>query len=255
MSRALGSNGLMIRKIQSIGRLAPEERRALLDLPVKPRTLARERAIVREGDRPEQCFSVLEGLVGRAKVSGTGKRQLVAINVPGDIPDLEGYTLRIMDHAIIALTPVTLLFFNHSAVDELVRRFPNLGRLLWRETVLDAAITRVWLFNLGRQPAVTHLAHFLCEMATKLAVVGLVDGQSFPFPLTQEQVSDALGLSNVHVNRSLQTLRREGLLEWKAGTITIRDWRGLATLGEFDPAYLHIVGEVDSFPMASEDPP
>src|SRR3954466_1057897 len=95
---------------------------------------------------------------------------------------------------------------------ELIRRFPDLGSLLWRDTLIDAAIFREWMVGIGRRSAHQRIAHVLCEMATKLRAVGLNDGHTYPWPVTQQEVGDALGLTTVHVNRVLRDIRAEGLI-------------------------------------------
>jgi CRP-like cAMP-binding protein len=131
-------------------------------------------------------------------------------------------------------------FIAHPRLHELLRRHPGLVTALWRETLIDAAIYREWMVNLGRRAAGQRLAHMICEMDARFAAVGLNHAHSFELPLTQMELGDALGLSAVHVNRVLQELRGAGLLDYDGGRVTIRNWEGLKAAGEFDPAYLHL---------------
>jgi CRP-like cAMP-binding protein len=133
---------------------------------------------------------------------------------------------------------------------DLVHSRPAVGDLLWRDSLIDAATFRTWILMMGRQPAIKHLAHLMCELFVRSATVGLSDGNSCPVPLTQEQLSDALGLSLVHTNRSLQELREQGLIAFDGRRLTILDWPRLSDMAEFDPTYLHLREREDFDPAA-----
>ena len=121
-----------------------------------------------------------------------------------------------------------------------MRKFPTLTELLWRDTLIDAAIFREWIVAMGQRPAQSHLAHLLCEVFTRLRAGGLTQDHSCSLPLTQEELGDACGLSTVHVNRTLQDLRRHGLIQLQHSRLTILDWARLKEVAQFDPAYLHL---------------
>jgi CRP-like cAMP-binding protein len=114
---------------------------------------------------------------------------------------------------------------------------------MWRDTLIDAAIFREWMIGIGRRSAYTRIAHVLCEVFVRLRAVGLANGDECELPVTQAELGDALGLSTVHVNRSLQELRGDGLIQLRAGSLTILNWDGLKTAGEFDVTYLHLDSE------------
>jgi CRP-like cAMP-binding protein len=229
----------LIRKLESITDLTPEERQALLALPMRVHDVRADQDIVREGDRPSQCCLLLEGFAARFKFTDKGKRQIFAFHTPGDIPDMLSLQLKTMDHSLGTLTPCKLGFIQHDHMRELLRQHPGLTDVFWRDTLIDAAIFREWILGLGRRDAKTRVAHLFCEMVMRLRAVGLEQGNTVPLPLTQNEVSDALGLSTVHVNRTLQALRGENLVEWDKGVLTVLDWKGLKLTGEFEPTYLH----------------
>jgi CRP-like cAMP-binding protein len=164
----------------------------------------------------------------------------MAFHVPGDIPDLQSLHLRVLDHSLGTITPCEVGFVNHEDMRDLIRRFPRLGDVFWRDTLIDAAIFREWMVGIGRRDAYGRIAHLLCELMTKLTAVGLADGVTCEMPITQAEFADALGLSTVHVNRVLQALRGNGLITLKGSTLTVLDWDGLTRAGEFDPMYLHL---------------
>jgi CRP-like cAMP-binding protein len=115
--------------------------------------------------------------------------------------------------------------------------------MLWLATVIDAAIQRAWITCLGRRSAEQHMGHLLCELYKRLEAAGVASDNAFELPVTQAQLGDALGLSNVHVNRKLQELRSTGLVTWKDGRVIIHNFDALAKLSEFDPTYLNLQRE------------
>jgi CRP-like cAMP-binding protein len=131
-------------------------------------------------------------------------------------------------------------FIQHPHMRELCHSYPNLADAFWRETLIYGSIFREWLLCLGRRSASEHMAHIFCEFLLRLKAMGLAENNSFSFPVTQSELGDALGLSNVHVNRVAQEMRAKNLISWEKNTVTILDWQGLVELGEFDEKYLHL---------------
>ena len=152
--------------------------------------------------------------------------------------DLRGLLLRQMDHAVAAITSCQIAVIPHQKLLEMIERHPGLGFGLWADTMLDRAICERWLTNIGRLPAHARIAHLLCELFTRLQAIGRADHGSFELPLTQTDIGDAMGLSTVHVNRTLQQLRAEGLITLHSNVLVVRDWRRLRAAAEFDPSYL-----------------
>src|SRR5829696_6564425 len=204
------------------------------------RNLKADQDIVRDHDRPSQCCLILEGFACRYKVIEGGKRQIFSFHIPGDIPDLQSIHLDIMDHSLGTVVASKVAFIPHETVRAFIRAHPRIGDFFWRDTLIDAAIFREWMAGLGRREAYARIAHLFCELYTKFSAVGLVNGHAFGMPLTQAELGDALGLSTVHVNRTLQELRHNGLIKTQGGRVTIEDWDGLRAAGEFDPTYLHL---------------
>jgi CRP-like cAMP-binding protein len=178
--------------------------------------------------------------VQRYKVLDEGKRQISAFHVAGDMPDLQGLHLSVMDHNLGALTRVTALSVPHEALRELLLRIPELNAPFWRDTLVDAAIFREWVANVGRRPAYQRLAHLFCELYLKQVAVGLARDGRCPMPVTQVDLADATGLTSVHVNRTLRELRRDGLIELRGKRLEIPDWPRLVAAASFNPAYLHL---------------
>ncbi|MBM6583800.1 Crp/Fnr family transcriptional regulator [Microvirga sp. BT689] len=233
----------LIRKLESIARLAPEEKAALQRLPLRLKTVAADQDIVSEGDTPFECCMIVEGFACRYNLTAQGKRQILSFHISGDIPDLQSLHLKVMDHSLGTLIPCKLAFIQHDDLRSLMRNHPRLGDLFWRDTLIDAAVFRQWVVNVGRRESLTRMAHLLCELLVRLRAVELVDDHAFDLPVTQGELADALGISNVHVNRVLQDLRKLGLIALQGKALRVLDWEGLKTTGEFDPTYLHLTKE------------
>ena len=232
---------VLVRKLESIATLTDEERSAIESLPASSRELKPQQDIVRDGDRPSQCCVILSGWAYRYKLLGEGKRQITSFHVPGDMPDLLSLHLHVMDHNLATLTACRVALIPHDAIRQLTQSNPNIAALLWRDTLVDACIFREWMTGIGRRSAFGRIAHLFCEMYLKLQAIGLAADHCCDFAPTQGDIADALGLSNVHVNRVLQELRAEGLITLQGRKLVIRDWQKLTKAAEFDPSYLHLV--------------
>src|SRR3954453_11314589 len=230
----------LIHKLGSQIVLSDDERNALQSITGTIKTLDAHQDIAREGDRPSACCLILEGFAYRYKLTETGKRQILSFHIPGDTPDLQSLHLDVMDHSLSSLSASKVMFIPHETVCDLVRQCPRIGDAFWRETLIDAAVFREWIMNLGRREAYGRMAHLLCEFYVRLRAVGLTNGDACEFPITQAELADATGLSAVHVNRTLQELRGEGLITLRAGSLAVLDWDRLREAGEFDPTYLHL---------------
>ena len=230
----------LIASLERRDALSDEERQALRDLPWRLKRYGDSEEIVAEAERPTESCLLVNGLAARSRHLANGNRQLTALHVPGDFVDLHGFFLKVMDHAVIALEPVTVAFVPHRDVERVSAAMPHLGRMMFLTVAIDAAIQRNWIACMGRMEPIRHLAYMVCEVYKRLEVVGRVENGSFDFPLTQAEIADLVGLSIVHTNRTLQDLRATGLATWKGNRIVIRDWDGLAKLADFDPTYLNL---------------
>lgn len=229
----------LLRRIESIAKLTDPERDALRKVPMSVRDVPARTDLIREGDCPEECCVLLEGFAIRYKLAFSGDRRIIAFHVPGDIPDLQSIHLARMDHNLASLTAIRAGFIPHRALHEVNLQFPRVAGALWRATLVDASIFREWIVNLGHREALSRTAHFLCEMHFRLKAVGLAGRDGIELPITQSDLADTLGVSAVHMNRTMQELRARKLIEDQGRYITCRDWRALALLGEFNPDYLH----------------
>lgn len=196
--------------------------------------------IVREGDRPTHSTLLVSGFAARYTTLLDGGRQITELNIGGDFVDLHSLLMKQMDHGVVALTDCVIAPAPHAAMRQLTEDHPHLTRLLWLDTIIDAAVHRQWIASMGRRTALAHFAHLLCELYKRLEVVGQARDCRFDLPLPQTVLADVMGLSTVHVNRLVAELRSLDLLVWTQPTVEILDWDALAALAEFDPTYLRL---------------
>lgn len=229
----------LVAKLETRGPLSDRDRHDLNALCADAREIGPRRQIIREGDRPQNVHLMVEGWAARYKLLPDGARQITAFLLPGDFCDLHVTILGEMDHGIATLTRSRVAFVPHAAMEELTGR-PSLARAFWWSTLVDEAVLRSWIVNIGRRDAFEAIGHLFCELYVRMRNVGLAEGHSFEVPLTQEEIGDALGLTAVHVNRVLQRLRTEELISFRQGLLTIHDYRRLEKASGFNPNYLHL---------------
>ena len=217
-----------------------EEQSVLTSIFTRTATFGIGEDLVAQGSRPPYSTLMLEGISARYKILEDGSRQITAFHIAGDFVDLHAFLLKTMDHGIIAMSPCTVALADHNDLKRVTETQPHLTRLLWLDTLIDGAVHREWIVAMGRRSRISHLAHLICELFTRLRVVGLVEGSIFRLPLSQSEVADALGLSLVHLNKTLQRLRREGVVRWEQKVVEILDWERLAEVAEFDDTYLSL---------------
>jgi len=228
----------LFHKLQRLNPLTEDDFATLERSLGATRQVRADEDVVSEGDRPTTCLVLTDGLVGRYKQLRNGRRQIVSFQVPGDFVDMHSFVLGRLDHSMGALTPCRLRPISHPAMQDILDKHPRIALALWREVMIDAAVFREWVVNVGQRPAYERLAHVFCEVAYRLKVVQQMHGDRFAFPVTQEELGQAVGLSAVHVNRVMQRLKADHLVTHRAGVLAIHDWQGLQTAGDFDPAYL-----------------
>jgi CRP-like cAMP-binding protein len=223
------------------GEFTDDDANALLSLPHRVRKVERHGYIVREREKTTHSCVILSGFAFRHKLTMGGSRQIVAVNMRGDLVDLQNSFLGVADHSVQVLTDSQVAFIPREAIKKLAFERPNVGMAMWHDTLVDGSISREWIANVGRRDAPTRIAHLLCEISLRLKVAGLGSGTEYELPMTQEQLADCVGLTPVHVNRSLKALEAESLISRKSSrVIRIGDWRKLAEAGDFDSSYMHL---------------
>lgn len=230
----------LVRKLSLHTILAPEDEAALLALPHTERKLEAGQYVVRDGDVPTHSCLVLSGFAIRHKIVGDGGRQIVNVHMSGDMADLQNSLLAVADHNVQALGGMTAAFIPRESLVDLAFSRPAVGKALWIETLIEGSIAREWIANVGRRDAQTRIAHLLCEFGYRLDAAGLGPVCNYELPMTQEQLADTVGLTPVHVNRTLKTLDASGLIVRTKRSIVITDLKKLAEVGDFRSSYLHL---------------
>ncbi|SMF64195.1 Crp/Fnr family transcriptional regulator [Allosphingosinicella indica] len=230
----------LLRKLRVRDQISREEEAVIRGVIAEVRVVKAGQIIV-PAEMPVSISTLLcDGLVCRYKDLGSGRRQIMDIHVAGDFVDLHAFLLGKLEHNVAAITDCRLAIVPHKALRAITETHPHLARFLWFVTLVDAAVLREQILSIGRRNALQRIAHLLCELEARLQVVGLAEGGRYRLPLTQSDVADATGLTSVHVNRTLRTLRDRGLATFRSGEVTIHDQPGLRQVAEFDPGYLYI---------------
>lgn len=233
----------LIRSLERRDTLSDAEKAVLARGPWRLKTYAAGAEIVAQGSEPKESCVILEGITGRVIRLSDGRRQITALHVPGDFVDFHALLLRVMDHGVEALTPMTTAWIGHNTLRQISEDHAHLFRTLSTLSEIDGAIQRAWIACLGRRSATANLAHLFCELYLRLELTGAAANFSFAFAVTQSTIADALGLSSVHVNRVAQELRGWGLITWERHGVTILDWDRLVAFAEFDPTFLNLKHE------------
>ena len=218
--------------------LSDDEMSAILALEGKLVRLGAHRDVVRLREKTSFACLVVDGLAGRFDQPANGDRQITALHIPGDMCDLHSVAVPFTGWGIQALTTSTYLHISHSALKDLTLRYPRIAYAFWRDTIADASILAKWISALGRRSAKQRLAHLLCEVGIRMEQASLGTRSEFDLPATQTQLADVLGITAVHLNRSIQSLRADGLMNMNGGHVEVLDVERLSAVAEFDPAYL-----------------
>jgi CRP-like cAMP-binding protein len=229
-----------LRKLRRRTEISIEEERAIRDAVSETRKVGADQVVIRAGQELNVSLLLLDGWLARGKDLAGGERQVTELHVAGDFADLHAFTLKRLDHDIVSLSECTIAVVPHERLKAITELFPRLARVYWFSTNVDAAITRELALSLGQRSAISRMAHLFCELHVRLDEVGRARPDGFEFPLTQRELSECLGLTVVHANRTIQELRRRGLVELENRQLTILNREGLEGIAEFDPSYLYL---------------
>ncbi len=227
-----------LQRLMLRSRLTEEEQAAVLGLRTHLIHVTARRDLVSPGQTTDYACLVADGLIGRFDQMRDGRRQITAFHISGDMCDLHSVVSPTTGWGITALSNASVLKVAHVDLRRIVAQYPNIAMAFWRDTVADASILAKWVANLGRKDARARLAHLVCEMATRISSAGLGTHERFELHLNQEQIGDATGLTAVHVNRMIQSLRTENILSMHKHLVEVHDWNRLTFVAEFIPTFL-----------------
>lgn len=236
----------LLRRLLCIGVLSDEDQRAVRSLKGDIQNVGRQKEILRPGDRPASAIVVLRGFLQRYVDRSNGRRQIVAFYLPTDTPTLETLHISVVDDNLAAAVESRIGIVRHDHLNALINERPNVLHLIWRQTLIEASMAREWMARNARLPARMAMAHLFCEIFLRARSVGLVDFNSCAVPVTQDMLGQALGLTAVHVNRTMRSLRDTGMVDHRGGRLHIDDFERLAKFAEFDPTYLHLRRQVSA---------
>ena len=231
---------LLLRNLELRSPLPEEERKAVLDLSYVLKTHEPATYTIREADPPEACAVLVTGFAYRHKLTGDGSRQIVGLQIPGDALDLQHLFLDVCDHNVQMLTRGEVAYVSRSELQKLARSSAAIGHAILVKILVESSIFREWTLNVGRRESRARLAHLLCELAIRLEAEGLAEEYGYELPMTQEQLADALGLTPVHVNRTLKALEADGLVTRNKRNISFPDWERMRSVADFNQRYLHL---------------
>jgi CRP-like cAMP-binding protein len=235
----MAPSDILLRKLQYHSAIDSADIAAIRRLRCEVRELTTGEDFICQGDKPKAAAVVIEGIMARYHTLRSGARQYIALHYPGDWPDAQGLFLQHMDHSVCAMERALVCSIAHEQLLKTFAERPTIGLAVWRETLIDAAIFRESITNNSSRHGTARVAHFFCEQFHRAKFAGLAEANICPLPLTQTQLGEMLGMSLVSINRHLQALRRAKAADHRAGKLFIRSWTKLASLGEFDSAYLH----------------
>lgn len=226
-------------KLAGLAALSDREIDLLHDASNSARMVRANYDLISEGDKPGPTFIILDGWACRYKMLPDGSRQIMAFLMPGDFCDLHIGLLDQMDHNIGTLSPCHVASLSTERMERLITATPLLTQAFWRAQLVDEGVMRAWIVSMGRRDSLQRVAHLMLELFIRMRTVGLTTGETCRMPLTQTVLADALGLTPVHLNRVLRTLREREVMTFSLGTLAIQDIQALVRIAGFDDNYLH----------------
>ena len=228
-----------IEKLNGFGALSDDDMASLAAATSRPLKYPARHDLIREGDRPGPMFVILDGWACRYKILPNGTRQVLAFLMPGDACDLHISLLAEMDHGIQTIVPSLVATISRSEMASLLDERPGIAKALYTAQLIDEGVLRAWITSMGRRSSVERVAHLMCELYLRARNIGLITEATFELPLSQLLLADSLGMTAVHLNRVLKTLRATEAIILRRGKLIIVDPVKLAQIAGFDENYLH----------------
>jgi len=230
----------LVLKLERIFQLSADEKKVIEAACTDQRDYRAREDIIHTGDRPWRSNLLLEGMICRYRNIGEGKRQILGFQYPGDVFDAYSFILEVMDHNIATIAPSRIAFIPHEKMWEIIQNYPRIVRAIWKDTLIDGAVFAEWMTNTRRKSVDAQIAHLLCEICTRLDVVGLSKDNTFEWPITAKDLEEALGIPSEVIEKTFADFRANGWVELGQGTLRMVDPASLKRLAGFDPTYLHL---------------
>lgn len=218
--------------------LSEGERDRMEALVTQTEVLEQGCRVIARGQTCDHSTMLIEGFMLRT-LETENRRHAVSFHVPGDFVDLHCFALQRLDHNIDCVGQVKVGYVPHDAIVQVMRDDPQLSRLFWFATLLDAAMHREWIMKLEQLTAPRRIAHIFAEIWRRLEMVGLARSDGFDTPLTQIDLADMCGATAIHVNRAVAELRKTGIADFRRGSVVVTDRDRLGEFGDFNPSYLY----------------
>jgi len=225
-------------RLGALSPLSDDDLSALLMLPIEPVRFRGNSDIVAPGEEFECACLVVSGLVARFVQLKDGRRQFTAFHMPGDLADIHRIVTPAAGSALQALSTTTIIRVPAKRLKDIALASQTITQAFWAYASVDAAILAQWAVNIARRDAKSRMAHFLCEIGIRSEQSGLSRRDEYILDASQTQIGDALGLTPVHVNRTLKALKEAKLISIAGRIIRIENWPALVAVGDFDSGYL-----------------
>ncbi|WOI52911.1 Crp/Fnr family transcriptional regulator [Parvularcula sp. LCG005] len=220
--------------------LPDDEWKHLFDLSGKPVTYEAHQDIIRAGENAETVFYLQSGWALRYRMLDDGRRQIINFMLPGDVFDLQSLGNLAADHSVTTVVKTEVVQVPSRSFLRMLRRSADLAAAFWWASVQEESILREQIVRIGRRSARERIGHLLLELQRRLNGANGEEMDDVELPITRVDLADALGLTPVHVSRTLSAMRRAGLIDIVRSRIAITDGDRLARLAHFDTDYLHL---------------
>lgn len=231
----------LIDRLALFGEVTEFDKSLLRRLKIRPKRLVADEIVLEQGETAEHCVIVQSGMLAACQDLPNNKRQIVSAHFPGEIPDIQSFFSHRVYHTLFAINEALVGILSRAELKQTISESPALTDAFWRQTLIDGAIFRQWITSNGNRGSLAGTAHLLCELMTRAAAANLLSNSgTWTLPFTQQQLGDALGLSVVHVNRTLRTLREGNAAIIESGRLRVLDWAKLSAIAGFDQSYLQL---------------
>lgn len=219
-----------LHRFEEFGKLSPTELAAVAALGDAPRRYGRNEIIRSEGDVASDFYLLIDGWASSAVTLPGGGRQIMKFHLPGDALGTPSMSVARASETLTTITPAIISTVPFDRFGDLLREQPRVTALFLLSCQRERVALMDWLASVGRTLSEARLAALFLDLRERLQPLGLVEGDAFHLPLTQEQIGDALGLTSVHVNRMMRELEDQGLIARDRQRLHLRDRPALQRL-------------------------